>query len=74
MVVEDPVTKMLVAGPGASAENEFKDSQGNICAVTMGSAQDQEFAWNAFRDFLEASAILEIETLKLLRFEKVLKI
>jgi alpha-L-fucosidase 2 len=60
-LVEDPVTKMLVAGPGASAENEFKDSQGNICAVTMGTSQDQEFAWNAFRDFLEASAILKIE-------------
>jgi alpha-L-fucosidase 2 len=57
----DPVTQKLVAGPGASAENEFRDSQGNICAVTMGSAQDQEFAWNAFRDFLEASAILEVD-------------
>ncbi len=72
-LVEDPITKMLVAGPGASAENEFKDSQGNICAVTMGSAQDQEFAWNAFRDFLEASAILEIENDEVTEVRKYFK-
>lgn len=60
-LVEDPVTKKLVAGPGASAENQFKDSKGRICSITMGCTQDQEFAWNAFRDFLEASEVLGIE-------------
>lgn len=59
--VEDPSTKKLVVGPGASAENEFKDIQGNICAVTMGTSHDQELAWNSLRDFLEASSILKIE-------------
>jgi alpha-L-fucosidase 2 len=59
--VEHPVTGKLVSGPSASAENQFRDSEGRLCAVTMGPAQDQEFAWNSFRDFLEACNILGIK-------------
>lgn len=38
-----------------------QSTNGNICAVTIVTTQDQGFAWNALRDFLEASAILKIE-------------
>lgn len=63
-MVEDPNTGKLVLGPDVSPENTFAVTEEDIRKKRfgqedMGTAMDQQLAWQLFNDFLEASKLLE---------------
>jgi alpha-L-fucosidase 2 len=60
-LTEDPRTGMLVGGPSTSPENAYRDSQGRVLHAAMGTAMDQQIAWDNLTNALEAAAALGIE-------------
>lgn len=65
-MVEDPHTGKLVLGPDASPENTFlvkeEDREKKRWGQEdMGTAMDQQLAWQLFHDYLEACEILGIK-------------
>jgi alpha-L-fucosidase 2 len=57
----NPKTGKLVAGPGASPENEFIGPDGGKHSVSMGGSMDQEIVWDTFNNFLTAARELGIQ-------------
>jgi alpha-L-fucosidase 2 len=62
-MVEHPSTGKLVLGPDVSPENTFLVTEEDRLKKRwgqedMGTAMDQQLAWQLFQDFLEASEIL----------------
>jgi alpha-L-fucosidase 2 len=60
-LVDHPRTLKLVSGPSASPENVFTAADGKSYSVSMGSAMDQEIAWDTFNNFLAAAQELGIK-------------
>jgi alpha-L-fucosidase 2 len=60
-LVKDPETGRLVSGPGSSPENSFGSPSGNKVGLCMGTAFDQQCAWEIFTEILEAAEALGIE-------------
>lgn len=58
--VPHPRTGKLLAGPATSPENRFFTAKGERASLTMGPAIEQQIAWDAFTNYLEAAAILGI--------------
>jgi len=61
-LVEDPATGRLVSGPSASPENTFFGPDGGTYSVSMGAAMDQEIAWDALTNFVEAARVLGVSS------------
>jgi alpha-L-fucosidase 2 len=59
-LVPNPKTGQLVSGPSTSPENRFRAPDGKTVSISMGPSHDQEIAWNALRDYLEACAALGV--------------
>lgn len=60
-LVEDPRTGLLVSGPSTSPENAYTDELGRTLHAAMGTAMDQQIAWDTLSNALEAAAVLGIE-------------
>lgn len=67
-LVQDPVSKQLVAGPANSPENAFQTADGQIGSLCMGAAMNQQIAGDLLRrtlrirDFgIEPKQVAEIE-------------
>lgn len=67
-LVQDPVSKQLVAGPANSPENAFQTADGQIASLCMGAAMNQQIAGDLLRrtlrirDFgIEPKQVAEIE-------------
>ena len=64
-LVEDPATGKLVSGPTTSPENTYwheEDGKRHRLCLSMGTAMDQQIAWQSFRDVLAAAEVLGIES------------
>lgn len=59
-LVEDPRTGKLVAGPATSPENTFITADGQRGSLCMGPAMEQQIAWDAFSNYLEAAQVLGV--------------
>lgn len=58
-MVPHPRTGELVVGPGVSPEHFYLTPDGTRAASDMGSAMDQQLAWQVFSDYLEAAELLK---------------
>ncbi len=59
-LVPDPKTGELLSGPSVSPENTFIAPDGSRSQICMGPAHDQQVIWQLFKNFIDASAALEI--------------
>jgi len=74
-LVEDPATGKLVSGPTTSPENTYwheEDGKRHRLCLSMGTAMDQQIAWQSFRDVLEAAEVLGVESELVTRVEDAL--
>jgi alpha-L-fucosidase 2 len=60
-VVPHPQTGKLLAGPATSPENRFFTAKGERAGLCMGPAIEQQIAWDAFTNYLEAASVLGVE-------------
>jgi alpha-L-fucosidase 2 len=60
-VVPHPQTGKLLAGPATSPENRFFTAKGERAGLCMGPAIEQQLAWDAFTNYLEAASVLGVE-------------
>lgn len=70
LLVEDPKTGKLVAGPAPSPENKFVTADGQKAALCMGPTMEQEIIWDAFSNYLEAARIVGAKDLSIADVEK----
>lgn len=61
-IIEDPRDGTLVSAPSTSPENRFIAPDGNPAATCMGSAMDQQVIAEVFDHYMEACAILGVES------------
>jgi len=59
-LIPDPETGELLSGPSVSPENTFIAPDGSKSQICMGPAHDQQVIWQLFKNFIDASAALEI--------------
>jgi alpha-L-fucosidase 2 len=59
-MVPHPRTGKLLAGPATSPENRFFTAKGERAGLNMGPAIEQQIAWDAFTNYLEAAAVLGV--------------
>ena len=64
-------TGKLVSGPSISPENVFLAPVGTKTAFSMGSAYDQQVISPLFEDYLQASALLNINDDSSKNMEKI---
>ncbi|MEN1679624.1 MAG: glycoside hydrolase family 95 protein [Planctomycetota bacterium] len=60
-LIDDPDTGLLVSGPSTSPENLFIAPGGDVAAVSMGCAMDQQIIWDLFTNTLEAAEVLGVD-------------
>jgi alpha-L-fucosidase 2 len=60
-LVEEPESGYLVTCPSSSPENTFFDEDGNRLAISFGSAGDIQIIRNFLRNYVEASATLNVD-------------
>ncbi len=60
-LVEDPRTKLLVAGPASSPENRYLTPDGGKADVDIAPAMSQEIVYDVFTNLIRAAEILGIE-------------
>ncbi|WP_345006202.1 glycoside hydrolase family 95 protein [Snuella lapsa] len=60
-LIPDPKTGELVSGPSVSPENTFVAPDGSKSQICMGPAHDQQVIWQLFKNFIDASQVLEID-------------
>jgi alpha-L-fucosidase 2 len=61
LLVEDPRTKFLVAGPSSSPENSYKTPEGGKADVDIAPAMSTQIVSDLFGSLSEASKILSLE-------------
>ena len=60
-LIPDPKTGELLSGPSVSPENKFFAPDGSQSQICMGPSHDQQVIWQLFKNFIDASKILDIE-------------
>jgi alpha-L-fucosidase 2 len=60
-LVEDPRTKMLVAGPASSPENRYVVAEGGKADVDIAPAMSQEIVWDTLTSAMRAGELLGID-------------
>ena len=60
-LVRDVRTGELVSGPSISPENTFISPDGSQSQICMGPSHDQQVIWQLFKNFIDASKVLEID-------------
>lgn len=71
-LVEDPKTKLLVAGPATSPENKFIAADGQTASLCMAPTMEQEIIWDCFQNYLEAARVLGVTEPTVTEVEKAL--
>lgn len=59
-LIEDPRDGTLISAPSTSPENRYLNASGEKVALCLGSAMDQQLIEEVFDNYLEASAILNL--------------
>ena len=60
-LIPDPKTGELLSGPSVSPENTFLAPDGSQSKICMGPAHDEQVIWQLFKNFIDASKVLDIE-------------
>lgn len=60
-LIADPETGELLSGPSVSPENQFVAPDGSRSKICMGPAHDQQVIWQLFKNFIDASEVLDIK-------------
>lgn len=60
-LVPDPKTGKLVSGPSVSPENTFIAPDGTKTQICMGPSHDQQVIWQLFKNYIDASKVLNIQ-------------
>lgn len=59
-LVPDPNTRELLSGPSVSPENTFIAPDGSKSQICMGPSHDQQVIWQLFKNFIDASNVLDL--------------
>lgn len=62
-LVEHPKTGYMVTGPSTSPENRFITPDGEVVSLSMAPTMDNQLLMDLFSNCIEASKLLEIDTL-----------
>ncbi|MCB9080548.1 MAG: glycoside hydrolase family 95 protein [Lewinellaceae bacterium] len=60
-LVRDPKTGALISGPSVSPENTFLAPDGSKSKICMGPAHDHQVIWQLFKNFIDATVVLDIQ-------------
>jgi len=60
-LVEDPRTKLLVAGPASSPENRYVPPGGGKADVDISPAMSQQIVWDTLTNAIRAAEILKVD-------------
>lgn len=60
-LVEDPRTRLLVAGPASSPENQYRTPEGATADVDIAPTMSQEIVYDLFTNLIRAGEILGVD-------------